>query len=679
MSIKAIPIKGILSVCVGLAMAGFLIFAATPQARAQSVEELQEQINELLELIESLEAQLGNGGGVATQCNAQFLRDLSIGSTGADVLALQQFLNMSPDTRVAVAGAGSPGMETQYYGQLTAAAVSKFQVKYRAEILTPVGLVNPTGYFGAMSRAQANDLCAGGVVDPGDDDDTDDDTDDNEELEGGEASLEDFNGQDGEDTNLEEGQENAPVAEFEFDVEDGDVRIERIDLVFDGEGNEEEDPWDAFENVSIWVDGDEIASVDADDEDQWEEDTPYSGAHRIRLNDVDWVIREGETAEFIVAVTVGGSVDGAGTGAADWTVFVDEDGIRAMDAAGLDQYTGEEGSINDLSDVDEGVTFDIGEEGGDDELTVSSSNEDPEATTLQLEENDQSDWLTVFAFDLDAEDSTNDIEIDSLPVDVSVSADTYDTYVNDARLVIDGEEYDDFTVSNGNTQDATLTFEFDDGELVIGEDEVATAVLELEFKALDEANEGTTIEASVDGDLIEAEGADDLDDSQIGGTASSETHTLRTSGVTLDIVSVEESVQDNTDDSTADDEGIFTIEFEVTAFEEDVFINRTADRGTTTGTAGVNYIIEDSTGDAVATGTVSGAVLTSSADVENSRFVVEEGETETFTLTVEYDPSSSGFYRLQLYSFNFNDTDANPDTYQRALPENDYETDPVSI
>ena len=86
----------------------------------------------------------------------QFNSDLYLGSTGLEVLALQKFLNDSPDTRIAESGIGSRGQETDYFGALTFNAVFAYQAKYAQEILAPLGLTNPTGYWGEATRKYAH-------------------------------------------------------------------------------------------------------------------------------------------------------------------------------------------------------------------------------------------------------------------------------------------------------------------------------------------------------------------------------------------------------------------------------------------------------------------------------------------------------------------------------------------
>lgn len=89
-----------------------------------------------------------------------FLRNLKIGDSGDDVLLLQKTLNLDLWTRVSVIGPGSPGNETLFFGSRTRDAVVRFQGKYAAEVLTPVGLIRGTGFVGPLTRQKLSSLLA---------------------------------------------------------------------------------------------------------------------------------------------------------------------------------------------------------------------------------------------------------------------------------------------------------------------------------------------------------------------------------------------------------------------------------------------------------------------------------------------------------------------------------------
>jgi len=95
----------------------------------------------------------GSGSMMSGAACYSWTRDLTIGSTGADVKALQVFLNSSASTEVAASGAGSPGNETTSFGSLTQAALAKWQA---ANNVSPAA-----GYFGPKTRAAVAAECSG--------------------------------------------------------------------------------------------------------------------------------------------------------------------------------------------------------------------------------------------------------------------------------------------------------------------------------------------------------------------------------------------------------------------------------------------------------------------------------------------------------------------------------------
>jgi len=641
---------------VALAMI-FTMSVPASNAQTQTPEDLQKMIDTLMAQIEALKG----GTASATASGYTWTRDLKTGATGADVMELQKFLNSNEDTRVAATGVGSAGMETSYFGPATAAAVSKFQMKYRADILSPAGLVNPTGFFGPSTRAKANAMNTVTTPTPDEDEDGSTDEEDEDTTLSGEASLDTYEADDASDDTIEEGAEDAEVAVFTAQFSDGDAEISRLDVAFTNSDTNAH-AWDAFETVSLWVDGEKVAEEDASSKDDYlgDEDDGV-----IRFSNLHIVGMDEEDVEITVAVTVPSSLDTEEL--STWTVtteslrFFDADDVATTDTTLVD---------------DETAAFTLEEAGTDDEVIVKSSTNNPVATTVKVNDDKKSDKTTVFAFDLDTDDSTNDIDVNEVTLTVTVSSSTYNAIVDDAELVIDGVTIDDVTVTAGTTTTATLVFNVDGDVTIDAGDRVETQLV-LTFKSLNSGDEGTTVTSAIVSGNVDVEGADTFTST---GAATGKVHTLRTSGAILEAGDMSETLKVNSDATTTDDSGTFVVKFDVTAFDQDLYVNKTAASSTlSSGTEGVHFIITNGSGVAVSVGTPT-ASLSSTADTEGTQYRVNEGETKTFTLTVSIDPSSTGFYGVQLYSFNFDETaGSNPSVYQRALPAEDYETDALEI
>lgn len=131
---------------------------ATPIAPAKSVSGLSApQIQAILDVLASFDADaatvasvkaslegIATTGSVTSTAVRVFKSNLTTGSLGSEVKALQEFLNTHGYT-VATSGPGSPGNETTRFGAATKAALIKYQ---KAKGITPAA-----GYFGAKTRA----------------------------------------------------------------------------------------------------------------------------------------------------------------------------------------------------------------------------------------------------------------------------------------------------------------------------------------------------------------------------------------------------------------------------------------------------------------------------------------------------------------------------------------------
>jgi peptidoglycan hydrolase-like protein with peptidoglycan-binding domain len=333
-------------------------------------DDIRAEMDALEQLLADLAAQLG--GEVAdddeeeTTTTVQitgipagysFDRDLRIGSSGDVVRYLQIFLNADPDTRLTGTGAGSPGMETEYFGALTDAAVRKFQSKYAADVLTPIGLTAPTGYVGTQTRAKINALLATGEVAPAP---TPDDevltmlkelSDAIKALSARVDALDTGVGTEGTlsverrstPRNVELYEEDtADVASFRLEAEDSQVTVQRMDLYFDefSTGNTTATDFRQWvDNVAIKVGGDVVA------ERAISRSTLDGDAEYIRFSGLDIVVPKDGHKDFTVEVTAS-DFDHGSTPKTVYIGFANgEDAIRGVDSAGVTLYADHTGDV----------------------------------------------------------------------------------------------------------------------------------------------------------------------------------------------------------------------------------------------------------------------------------------------------------------------------------------------
>ncbi len=91
---------------------------------------------------------------VAAECEARLNKHIKRGAANdaGEVRKLEQFLNNFQGEKLAVDGV---------YDDVDELAVKRFQEKYRAEVLTPWDLAEPTGFVYKTTRQQINKLyCA---------------------------------------------------------------------------------------------------------------------------------------------------------------------------------------------------------------------------------------------------------------------------------------------------------------------------------------------------------------------------------------------------------------------------------------------------------------------------------------------------------------------------------------
>jgi hypothetical protein len=610
-------IAKIAAVVAGLGLVAMSFAYAAPAAKADTASDNAALIASLMAQIEALKASMG--GSASAGATVTFSKDLTLGSSGADVTALQKWLISKGHTIAAGA--------TGYFGAQTQAALAAWQAAN--------GVAPASGYFGPITRAKVNGMGGGST--------TGGTTTDTSSLQGGEGSL-DVNGNVSADveSEVDEGDSDVKVLGFEVEAQDSDVMIERVDVEFTVGSGGSSKLDDYIDGATLWMGSKKLASMDVSKADEDDNDV-YS----FRFSGLKGIVKEDDQAELYVSVDAVNNVDSDDT---DVSISVDvpADGIRAVDAAGISETYATAGEIT-------AETFSVEEPTAGD-LNITEADESPEATIVSVDDENDTNDVTILSFDLEANEQ--DVLITDLPVGLVTSENEgVDGPVKRVKLQVDGKTLD--TVTIPSTAGTSYQALFEDIDYTVDADDTVTfdVVVDLNDTDLTTFATGTTLYATTT-NVAAWDAEDEAGDSVTpDGSATGETMTFFEDSIAATLVSVTSSKSFTSDTAGVGDQATFKIKFDVKAIGEDMYLDRsvTADVDRNgSGSAGSGFQFATTSDSTTGTTTVQ-SISASDTDSDDTTtlYKIDEGKTRTFTLTVVATAGIDGFVGAQLTGINW--------------------------
>lgn len=449
-----------------------------------------------------------------------FSKNLRKEDEGKDVKYLQSLLNTNPETMLTEYGFGSPGRETEYYGDLTEKAVRKFQNRYSDEILDPQGLSNPTGKVGYHTRVKLNELLGKTTAtEPTNGSEDETSTDPGSvltQLEQLASKLEkinerlneleeekttpghDYTGEEGElfvdsraDIRSEEvsRSQTREVAKYRLEAENSPIHLHRIDIYVEEAMNDSMTDFRRdIEKMALKINGKTVASqdIDRDNVDRYDE--------YIRFSGLDVEIDEGDYEDVVIVVT---AEDNDSFNQTSYNIGpVESESIRGRDGAGIAVYGNANRYRTFYLDSLSNVTLDI------------EDNDSPGEGLVEVDRDSMTE-VELLNFDLIAEEDDVDLEtlIVELEGDDSNAGITFDS---DARLddifqdalLYHGDDLIDIATVNDSNEDGMAQVQFEINEELESDDlenfRVVADVFPMDPDNSAEADRlGTKIRASV--------------------------------------------------------------------------------------------------------------------------------------------------------------------------------------
>jgi hypothetical protein len=524
-----------------------------------------------------------------------------------------------------------------WYGPITASAVRNFQLQHNASTGAGIlvdGIIGPQ--TGPLYTAACNDADM-------DDDSSSDDDDQFETYSGEEGQLTSFELKAPEETEVDEGESDMGIFKLQFEADDSDQKISRVDVDFQAADTTESDkPWDYFTEVSLVFNGDVVETMDADSSRDWDKSdgvSPNGDIYSMRFSGLDLIVEEDEEADIEIFVSVRDNVDGSDEGQS-WGAKIPASGIRAVSPNGLSETYASSAYEEDFTVA--------GSDTGTLEFAESSDN--PDAMAISLDDAVDTNDVLLAVYNMEADNQDIFVEDLAIAVDITETgtATTMSQIVNTFYLVLDGETYAesastsamdaditfsniDFTLDDGDDIDFEIYADFEpvDGTIVVAGDTIAIDIDASDSVAEQASggNEGDSVTAT--GDIAGEDHAYFVDAPVITHVSSDITKTLACDGACA---------------SGEAERAEATITYTVKAVDADVYLPdelaEDADESDTTYGTGSTYFLDEHGG----TEPTAVAVLTSSdAETDANGWVVRKGEEKTFKMNVTITAGADGY------------------------------------
>lgn len=483
----------------GIAAGTALVFGSfVPMVGAVTIAELQAQINALMAQLAALQ-----GGSVDTSPYT-FTQNLTVGSTGADVTSLQQYLVGGSYLNMPI------GVSYGYFGPLTKAAVAAWQAAH--------GVAPAVGYWGPISRAAYTAIAGttvpgttvpgstvGSITTPG--------------VEG--TITVSINPSPASGVKLYEGESQKQVLGIKLEAKQSDIKVERIKVDLDSITNTGDNLLYTKIGEKIYVmDGSTVlASSDLNSSTVVKDGTDYF----ITLSGFSYVVPANSTRVLYIALDARASWDSTYDNDS-WSLGIPVDGVRGVDGAGVNEYgpsTAFTRTFTSAADLVDSAT-----------LAVSLNSGSPATSQVICAEGtdeDECSYLEVAKLDFRA--TKDDVLITDFVLDIVRGGASVAT--SSTAYLYDGSTLVGSAAVAGTTATA-MTATFADIDWTVPKD--TTKTLSVKFDIIDAALAADTFVASTDAADITAENSAGTIVTA-SGSADGRTITIRNIGPEITLVS----------------------------------------------------------------------------------------------------------------------------------------------